>query len=662
MKALAPKWPAIARRGRGVDYLERIATREDWRALHARPGHHTVARTETVKFLIDLLDGDKTYFLDAGKWEVHFDFVHRFLDPYADYDRFNLREYTQADRRYALGSVMHYLDGDHWPVELSGGDTLPAERIAWMLAHVTARVACAPALKFRPVSLQQIAQASQLAADVPVLGSESLNASVVYQPVVLGASYGHVRLMRGALEVSDLRPTDIVVTERVPEQMPPVAALVTSQLQAPLAHVAVLCRNRHTPDMALRGAIDREVFTRLEGQLVKLSVAAQDYAVEPAALEEARAAWAASRPATGWRPEADLRMRDIVDVARLPSHAARFVGAKAAQMGQLARLEGLRTAGGFALPFAAYQAHLASAGLEAEIDAMLGDSAFGRDAGVRSGRLAALRAAIQRQPVAPALLADLCQRLQPWAMQGRTLLRSSTNAEDLDGFNGAGLYDSVEVPARPSPDQVADALRQVWASVWLQRAFEEQDWYRIDHRAVALGVLVQPFVEEALATGVAITGNPFKQGIDAVFINTQRSGATVTGALGNQLPGQYLVATWTGVLEPELISRSSLLGGAPILRETELSELTAQLQRIHRTMLDGHTGSANEMDVEFALTRERRFVILQARPYRIVYSLDRTGRTRARAGGGPRMRDRLRRLAYRLRQGGLRPGVLGGRV
>jgi hypothetical protein len=78
------------------------------------------ARTETVKFVIDLQRGDKTYFLDTRKWEVHFDFVRRFPDPCADFKRFNTREYTQEDRRFVLGSLMHYLDGDHWTVELSG--------------------------------------------------------------------------------------------------------------------------------------------------------------------------------------------------------------------------------------------------------------------------------------------------------------------------------------------------------------------------------------------------------------------------------------------------------------------------------------------------------------------------------------------------------------
>lgn len=650
---LTLKWSVVAARRRGVEYLERIRTLEDWAGLHARPGHHTVARTETVKFVIDLHRGGKTYFLDTRKWAVHFDFVRRFLDPYADFKRFNIREYTQDDRRFLLGSLMHYLDGDHWTVELSGGDTLSAARIGWMFEHVAARVGCASGLKFRPVSPQQIGQVARLSGRVPVLSSELLNASVVYQPVVLGVAYGHVRLIRGALEVSSLRPSDIVVSEWVPEEIPPVAGLVTSQLQAPLAHVAVLCRNRHTPDMSLRGAIDLDVFTRLEGQLVKLSVAGQDYAVERADPAEAQAAWAARRPATAWQPDADVQARGLFDVATLDAAAARLVGAKAAQMGCLARLEGLTTPGGFAIPFSAYRDHLQAAGLDAEIEAMLTDVTFVRDAGVRAMRLAALRATIQRHPVRDEVLTAVCERLQSCAPQRRSIFRSSTNAEDLDGFSGAGLYDSIEVSAQPTAQQVADALRQVWASVWLERAFEERDWYRIDHRAVAMGVLVQPWVDSAVATGVAITGNPYKPGQDAVFINTQWSGATVTGALGDQLPEQYLVATWAGSFEPELISRSSLAGGQPILSDADLVGLTTLLLRIHQELLAGHGGSANAMDVEFALTRAREFVVLQARPYRIVYSLDRAGCEPPRTGWAQGVQDRLRRLVWRLKKGGL---------
>lgn len=640
--------PAWSRMGaREADHLERIASFDDWARLSARPGHHTVARTETVKFIIDLHDAKRTYFLDTKKWEVHFNFVRRFIDPLVDFERFSVQEYTRDDRRFMLGSIMHYLDGEHWSIELASGDSMGAEGIVALFDRVVEQVRLPVRLQFRPVSPGQIDSAAAIAHRIPVLSSDAINASVQYQPVVLGVSYGHLRLRRGKLDVSSVRPYDIVVTDGVPEEIPPVAGLVTSQIQAPLAHVAVLSRNRNTPDMALRGAIDLEAFKRLEGQVVKLTVAGQDFAIELAGLDEAEKAWASLRPGTPFVPQFDLAESGLMDVASLPRNAALSVGAKAAQVGILGRIEGIRTPPGFALPFSAYVAHLRAAGLDREIEAMLADPAFARDSGVRAERLARLRAAIAAQPVAPEVLNPLVEKLRSIAASGRAILRSSTNAEDLEGFNGAGLYESLALPADPQPDQVADALRDVWASVWLQRAYEEREWYRIEHRSVAMAVLVQRFVDDVVATGVAITGNPFKQAQRGLLINTQVNGATVTGALGNQLPEQFLVVNWYGTFEPSLLSRSSLTNGAAILQAPDLKSLTERLLQIHEAMLPAHAGTANAMDVEFALTQQRELVFLQARPYTIVYNLDRN-RPRSRGPNWPeRAARRLRRILYR---------------
>lgn len=643
------RFPAWSRMGaRQAEYLERVGSFDDWARLSARPGHHTVARTETVKFIIDLHDASRTYFLDTKKWEVHYNFVRRFIDPLADYDRFNIQEYTHDDRRFMLGSIMHYLDGEHWSVELAGGDSLGAEGIVAMFDRVVQQVRLPVRMKFRPVSPGQIDSAATIAHRIPVLSSESINASVEYQPVVLGVAYGHLRLRRGKLDVSSVRPYDIVVTDVVPEEIPPVAGLVTSQIQAPLAHVAVLSRNRNTPDMALRGAIELEALKRLEGQIVKLTVGGQEFGIELAQRDEAEKAWAAMRPATPFTPQFDPLTTGLVDVARLPANAALSVGAKAAQVGLLGGIDGIRTPASFALPFSTYVEHLKAAGLDREIEAMLADPEFARHAGVRAQRLARLRDAIAAQPVAPNVLNALVKRLRTIADSGRAILRSSTNAEDLEGFNGAGLYESIALPADPTPDQVADALRCVWASVWLQRAYEERDWYRIEHRSVVMAVLVQRFVDDVVATGVAITGNPFKQGQRAVFINTQVSGATVTGALGNQLPEQFLVANWYGSFEPELLSRSSLTGGAAILHAPDLQALTGRLLQIHESMLPAHGGGANAMDVEFALTAQREFVFLQARPYTIVYSLDRFRPPSRGSSWSERSALRARRVLHRL--------------
>jgi len=607
----------------GAPHRPSIATRAQWAELAARHGYQTAARTETVKCVIDLHDGNRAYFFDSNRWETHYGFVQRFIDPRVDYDVFLAREYTHPQRRFLLGAIMHYLDGDHWTLELASGDSMSAEQIAWMYEQLAPRLGCIDDLRFRPLSPGQIAAAAVTAGRIPVLSRDAINASVVYQPVVLGVAYGYLRLLAGSLDVSAVRPSDVVVTADVPEEIPPVAALITSQLQAPLAHVAVLSRNRNTPDMALRGATEMPALRQLSGELVKLTVGGQDYSIERAALPDAEKAWEASRPKVVLCPECDVRTQGLLEVGAMPPQAIRFAGAKAAQVSQLSGIPGIVTPGGFVVPFSAYVAHLESAQLTGEIAAMLADASFCGSANARAERLGALRAAVESHPVDPQVLEAVHAKIAAMGGTNRYILRSSTNAEDMEGFNGAGLYESKVIAARPTREQIADVLRSVWASVWLQRAFEEREWFRIDHRSVAMAVLVQPFVEEAAATGVAITGNPFKAGLEAVFINVQTRGATVTGALGNELPEQFLVRPWGGTFEVEVISRSTLTSGAEILSETEVHALTHQLLRVHEALLPQYAATSNAMDVEFAVGQDRHVSFLQARPYNIVYGVDR---------------------------------------
>ena len=163
-----------------------------------------------------------------------------------------------------------------------------------------------------------------------------------------------------------------------------------------------------------------------------------------------------------------------------------------------------------------------------------------------------------------------------------------------------------------------------------------------------MAAIVQPCFDEALATGVAITGNPFKQHAGALFINTQVRGFTVTSAAGNELPEQVLVTSWTGDLEFEVLGYSSLTQGAPILQQDDMRALSERLFRIHDRMLPGAGDRANAIDVEFVFTLQREFVFVQARPYRIVYELDRIDNGTPMSGRLPGLMRLLRRIAYRF--------------
>jgi hypothetical protein len=135
-----------------------------------------------------------------------------------------------------------------------------------------------------------------------------------------------------------------------------------------------------------------------------------------------------------------------------------------------------------------------------------------------------------------------------------------------------------------------------------------------------MAILIQVSVDDGVGNGVAITQNPYDPVRPAVLINVQASGANVTGARGEELPEQWLVFTYLPAREPELIARSTVTGGAPILRRGELLELTRQLELVHAHFAPRFTAGSNAVDVEFLVAGpERRPVLVQARPFRVVW-------------------------------------------
>ena len=273
------------------------------------------------------------------------------------------------------------------------------------------------------------------------------------------------------------------------------------------------------------------------------------------------------------------------------------VGAKAAQLGEAARLEGVSTPGGFAVPFSHYAAHFARSGARAE------------------PTLASRRAAIRRAPVDRALLRRVAERIAAFDEAQRVILRSSTNAEDLPGFTGAGLYESRVIDADASAAEVASALRQVWASVWLDGAVDERDAFGIEHESVRMGVLVQPFVRDARANAVAITANPYHSRQPGYLVNAQPMSASVTGASGGEIPEQYLIYTFMDGQDAALLSRSSEQS-APVLTSEDLARLRPVLRTLHEHFVPRWGSRANAVDVELLFVGEARdVVVLQARPF-----------------------------------------------
>ena len=603
-----------------IESAHAIEDEATWQALAARPTTSAVARTEVVKFLVDLSDERRLWFVDTEHWEIHFEFAHDRLaragHPVEDHAAFNTTEYRTEGRRFEMGSVVHYLDADLWAMELVSGDTLSGPRIVTLFRQIAGALWIGDRLRFRAVSPLHEASIEAVRDQLPTVTTEEVFRGIAYEPLTNGTAFGTLRIVHGALDLASVRPDQIVVLEHLPDEIPVVAGVVSAELQAPLGHIAVLCATRQTPNMALRTALSDASIAALDGQLVALSVAPQAWSIRPASREETEAAWASRRPSVPLVPPLDAseaRLRPLRDL-RLAD--ARTVGAKAAQLGEAASLEGVITPGGFAIPFHHYLAHLDAAGITPTVAPMMASEAFRTDGHARDASLADLRARIEAAPVDPTLIRDIASRIRTTAPDARWILRSSTNAEDLPGFTGAGLYRSIVIPAHASDDEIATALRQVWSSVWLLGAFEERDWYRIQHDRVAMGVLAQPFVDGAAVNGVAITANPFFEGRPAYFVNAQALGGSVTGAEGDEVPEQHLIYTYMDTPAMELLSRSSRSDGAQLLSELDLLRLDDALTVLHHHFPPRWPSGANACDVEFLVAgADRHVVILQVRPY-----------------------------------------------
>src|SRR5262249_19171838 len=195
---------------------------------------------------------------------------------------------------------------------------------------------------------------------------------------------------------------------------------------------------------------------------------------------------------------------ELTFLAKMREKDSIIFGPKAANLGEItnAKLAGFEVPAGFGIPFRYYDEHLKAAGIDKTIAAMLKDPTIAKDANVRKTKLEELRAAIEKAPLADALKKKVELALKALPENDGVFVRSSTNAEDLATFSGAGLHDTK--PNVKGLDAVCDAIKYVWASTWTLRAYDARAFAGIDQTTVYGSALVQVGVP-ATAAGVIAT-------------------------------------------------------------------------------------------------------------------------------------------------------------
>ena len=121
---------------------------------------------------------------------------------------------------------------------------------------------------------------------------------------------------------------------------------------------------------------------------------------------------------------------------------------------------------------------------------MIENPAFQNDINFRIQRLEDFKEDIKDAPMPQWMLDDLQAIHDDFPPGTAVRCRSSTNNEDLPGFSGAGLYTSRT--QHLDEGHISKSIKQVYASMWNFRAYEERDFYRVDHLMAAMGILCHP--------------------------------------------------------------------------------------------------------------------------------------------------------------------------
>ena len=335
-----------------------------------------------------------------------------------------------------------------------------------------------------------------------------------------GEGYGLLRVMD-----PDERPhpRDIVMYEALPNELPRVAGIVSTVPQTPLSHVNLRAVQDGVPNAYIRDALDYNAINALIGGYVHYTVTEGGWKIRAATRTEVDEHYAASRPAATQTPQRDLSVTSITPLSEIGFEDWRAFGVKAANVAVLGTLEfpAGTVPDGFAVPFYFYDEFMKHNGLYARIEEILAAPDFQTDFAIQEDELKKLRKTIKNAETPEWIIEALTEMNEAFPEGINRRYRSSTNNEDLPGFNGAGLYDSKS--QKPSEDEkdLAKSLKEVYASLWNFRAFTERDFHRIDHLASKMGILVHPSYQDELANGVAVSFDPIYGQDDRYYVNTQ---------------------------------------------------------------------------------------------------------------------------------------------
>ena len=443
-------------------------------------------------------------------------------------------------------------------------------------------------------------------------------AEINYIPFHLAEGFGYFRHMQDLSETPGSR--DIVLYDALPNSLPRVGGIITSVVQTPLSHVNLRAIQDNVPNAYIADPLSINEIASLLNGYIYYKVENDSYEIREATLAEVNEWYENIRPSEPQFPIRDLSITEILPLEEIDFEMSTAFGAKCSNVSTMRTFEFPEGTipDGFGIPFYYYDEFMQFNNFYEEVETIIENPSFQNDINFRVSRLETLRTAIKDAPMPQWMLDDL-QAMHDAFPEGTAVrVRSSTNNEDLPGFSGAGLYTSKT--QYPDEGHISKSVKQVYASMWNFRAYEERDFYRIDHFTAAMGLLCHPNFQEEQSNGVGISIDPIYETEDTFYLNTQVGESLITNPDPNSVPEEILLYRDPTQSGGYLVLRLSNLvnAGELIMDEEYLNQMRDYLTVIHEefAILYDVVGQDDfAMDIEYKVTAQNQLAIKQARPW-----------------------------------------------
>ncbi|MGI8787661.1 MAG: PEP/pyruvate-binding domain-containing protein [Pyrinomonadaceae bacterium] len=590
--------------------LNEINSREDFDSM-ARVYHQgTPYALPHAMFIIDRKNKNKIYYVNSQKYRFHKDFLLANYLIARGEDVFT-PVYINQDRRFIVGTIAWQKPVEKFTFELWEGDLANPDLIK--LAYDTINKTFYTEVAFKPNSITQDENSQNLG--IKRISADEIQKNQTYLALNTGKAVGRIHIIEKLDDTVEIGSNEILVLKELPETLPQVRGIIVTKPSTPLSHINILAKGWGIPNVYIKNA--DKLFKEFDTYWMSLDAKLTYYQIKRAGIEELEKN---SDPDETDAPS-DLTATHLASLSEMRKKDSIIYGSKSANLGEMIHAGIPNVPDGFTVPFYWYKKFMTDNGFDKIIDNLMDDNDFVHNPRVRRQKLEEFRAQLQNGKFDEKLKAEIIEKWKTELGSQGVFVRSSSNAEDLPNFSGAGLYKSV--PNVKEEDKIIEAVKTVWASLWNFEAYESRVRNYVNQDSVYMSALIQVGVDME-SGGVMFTKDPFDaENKGAIYISA--AWGHNDGVTGNKfVPEQVLYNPKSNAIQVLTLSQQET-----VLKFGANGDLTETNETINRRILTDKNvrglvkvanrikrvfGGVKDQDIEWGIV-DGKIYIVQARPY-----------------------------------------------